>query len=174
LFVTPTLISAGAASSTADLSWNPTQIQIGQTTTATFGVPDALQGGVPNPDCPAGATFSGILTVTMPHGNTSTFTVSDVPCGTTDLTAVYPTDFTPGTGAPSTDQIFRYNATCAGTTTTLVGGTHPTFSVTDEFEVYLCCPPPMGAPEFGAPAVMVAAIGLVLVAFIKKSKMLKA
>src|ERR1700723_484254 len=52
LFVMPALISAGAAPINANLSWNPGQIQIGQTTTATFGV-------AADSHCPAGATFSG-------------------------------------------------------------------------------------------------------------------
>jgi hypothetical protein len=167
LFVMPALISAGAAPINANLSWNPGQIQIGQTTTATFGV-------AADSDCPAGATFSGTLTVTTPNGLTSTFTVNNVACGTTTLTAVYPTDFTPGTGAPSTDRIFQFNATWTGTTTALVGGLHPTFSVTDHFDVYLCCPPPIPTPEFGAPAILAAAVGLVLLAAMKKGKLLKA
>jgi hypothetical protein len=173
LCLTPTLTTAQATLANADLSWNPSPTQIGSTTTATFGVADTLPGGGSDPDCPAGATFSGTLTVTTPHGNTSTFTVTNVPCGTTNLTAVYPTDFTPGTGAPSTNQLFKYNATWTGTTTADVGGMHPTFKVTDQFETYLCCPPPITTPEFGSSAILVAAIGLVLVAAMKKSKLLK-
>ncbi|MDA4113423.1 MAG: hypothetical protein OK474_05185 [Thaumarchaeota archaeon] len=158
----------------ANLLWTPSQVQASTTTTATFGVADTTPGGSSDPDCPAGSTFSGTLTVTTPTGSTSTFTVSNVPCGTTNLAAVYPTDFTSGTGAPDTTQLFRYNATWAGTTTAVVGGVHPTFSVTDSFLVYICCPPPPPVPEFGAPAILVAAIGLLLIAAMKKGKLLKA
>src|SRR5271170_8314242 len=84
---------------TPSLTWaNPVIPQTG-TNTATFGLADTLPAGGPDADCPPGAFFSGTLTVTTPGGLTSTFTVTNVPCGTVNLTAVYPTDFTAGTGA---------------------------------------------------------------------------
>jgi len=174
LFGTPMLMTARAAPMGASLSWNPDKTQIGTTTIATFGVADTLPGGSSNPACPAGATFSGTITVTTPNGRTSTLTVNDIPCGSTALNAVYPTDFTPGTGVPNTGQILVYSATWAGTTSALVGGMHPTFSVTDTFEVYLCCPPPIPTPQFGAPAILIAAVALVLVAAMKKGKLTRA
>jgi hypothetical protein len=50
-------------------------------------------------------------------------------------------------------------------------GQHPSFSVTDNFIVISFQPPP-GVPQFGAPAIFIAAMGLVLVAAMKKGKVL--
>src|SRR5580704_15403779 len=157
----------------ANLNWNPGSFAAGGTTTATFGVADMLVGGGSDIDCPAGAYFSGTLTVTTPGGLTSTYTVTNVPCGTQNLSAVYPTAFTAGTGAPSTTTAGTYTGNWAGTTTALVGGLHPSFSVTDNFVANGQSPPPT-VPEFGAPAMLVAAIGLVVVAAMKKGNLLHA
>src|SRR5580693_9278332 len=86
----------------ANLNWSSSASGIitGGTNTASFGVADMLVGGGSDIDCPAGAYFSGTLTVTTPLGQTSTYSVTNVPCGTQNLSAVYPTAFTAGTGAP--------------------------------------------------------------------------
>src|SRR6204780_825626 len=160
----------------ANLSWSSSASGIitGGTNTASFGVADTLPGGNQTDiDCPAGAFFSGTLTVTTPGGLTSTYSVTNVPCGTQNLSAVYPTAFTAGTGAPSTTTAGTYTGTWAGTTTALVGGLHPSFSVTDNFVANGQSPPPTG-PEFGAPSMLVAAIGLVVVAAMKKGNLLHA
>jgi hypothetical protein len=153
------------------LNWANTSIIGGATNTATFGVADLLPGGGPDSDCPPGATFSGTLTVTTPGGLTSTYSVSGVPCGTQNLTAVYPTAFTAGTGSPSTLTAGTYAGVWAGTTSAVVGGVHPTFSVSDNFVTQAQTPPPT-VPQFGTPAVFVAAMGLILVAAMKKGKVL--
>jgi hypothetical protein len=155
-----------------NLNWTSTSITAGSTNTATFGVADTLPGGASDPDCPAGAFFSGTLTVTTPGGLTSTYTVTNVPCGTQTLSAVYPTAFTAGSGAPSTATTGTYTGVWAGTTTALIGGVHPTFSVSDNFVTQALLPPPT-VPQFGAPAMLVAAFGLVLVAAIKKANLIK-
>ena len=160
----------------ANLNWSSSASGIitGGTNTASFGVADTLPGGNQTDiDCPAGAFFSGTLTVTTPGGLTSTYTVTNVPCGTQNLSAVYPTAFTAGTGAPSTATAGTYTGLWAGVTTALVGGVHPSFSVTDNFVANAQSPPPT-FPEFGAPAMLVAAIGLVVVAAMKKSNLLNA
>ena len=153
-----------------NLNWTSALIPQGSSNTATFGVADTLPGGASDPDCPAGAFFSGTLTVTTPGGLTSTVTETNIACGTQNLSAVYPTAFTPGSGAPSTVTAGTYSATWAGTTTALIGGVHPSFSVSDNF-VAQGFPPPV--PEFGAPAMLVAAIGLVVIAAIKKTNIIK-
>ena len=166
----------GAHPINANLNWSSSSsgIVTGGTNTATFGVADVLPGTTTSDiDCPAGAFFSGTLTVTTPGGLPSTFTVNNVPCGTEDLHAIYPTAFTAGTGAPSTTTAGTYTGTWAGTTTALVGGLHPSFSVTDNFVANGQSPPPT-VPEFGAPAMLVAAIGLVVVAAMKKGNLLHA
>jgi len=155
-----------------NLNWTNTSITAGSTNTATFGVANQLPTGGNDPDCPPGATFSGTLTVTTPGGLTSTYSVTNVPCGTQTLSAVYPTAFTAGTGAPSTTTVGTYTGVWAGTTSALIGGVHPTFSVTDNFATHALLPPPT-VPEFGAPAMLVAAIGLVVVAAMKKANLLK-
>ena len=173
LLATPALISVQAHPINANLNWNPGSFAAGGTTTATFGVADMLVGGGPDGDCPAGAFFSGTLTVTTPGGLTSTVTETNIPCGTQNLSAVYPTDFTPGTGAPSTAAAGTYTAVWAGSSTATVGGAHPMFSVQDNF-VAQQLPPPPTVPQFGAPAMLVAAIGLVVVAAMKKGNLLHA
>jgi hypothetical protein len=155
----------------ANLTWLPDPITSGSTTTATFGVNDVTPGPSPvsDPDCPSGDTFTGTLTVVTPapSSSSSTFTVSTpTPCGTTGLTATYPTNFV---GNPSTVECGVYSATWAGVSSALIGNIHPTFNVTDNF-VVTC---PNGAPQFAAPAVLVAAMGLVLVAAAKKGRLLK-
>jgi hypothetical protein len=172
LLATPALIAVRADPIQANLNWNPGSITAGGFTTATFGVADMLPGGGPDSDCPPGAFFSGTLTVTTPGGLTSTVSVSNVPCGTQNLSAVYPTGFTPGTGAPSTSAAGTYSATWAGSTTALVGGVHPSFNVQDNFIAQSLLPPPT-VPQFGAPAMLVAAIGLVVVAAMKKANVIK-
>ncbi|MDA4113254.1 MAG: hypothetical protein OK474_04325 [Thaumarchaeota archaeon] len=159
----------------ANLNWSSSSSGIitGGTNTATFGVANMLPGGGSDIDCPTGAFFSGVLTVTTPGGLTSTYTVTNIPCGTQNLTAIYPTDFTPGSGAPSTTTSGTYTANWAGTSTALIGGVHPSFSVTDNFVANGQTPPPT-VPEFGAPAMLVAAIGLVVVAAMKKGNLLHA
>src|SRR5580698_6384819 len=159
----------------ANLNWSSSGSGIitGGTNTANFGVADMLVGGGSDIDCPAGAFFSGTLTVTTPGGLTSTYSVTNVPCGTQNLSAVYPTAFTAGTGAPSTATAGTYTGLWAGVTTALVGGVHPSFSVTDNFVANAQSPPPT-VPEFGAPAMLVAAIGLVVVAAMKKGNLLHA
>jgi hypothetical protein len=116
LLASPALLAVHADPINPNLSWSPNPIAIGATTTATFGVGDTIPGTSPaqsDPDCPSGAFFTGTLTVTTPGGEISTYTVTGVPCGTQNLTAVYPTAFTAGTGAPSTSTIGKYTASWA-------------------------------------------------------------
>jgi hypothetical protein len=94
--------------------------------------------------------------VTTPGGLTSTHSVTDVPCGTQNLSAVYPTQFTAKSHAPINSTTGTYTADWAGSTTALIGGLHPTFSITDNFVAVSLSPPPT-VPEFGAPAMLVAA-----------------
>src|SRR5580658_8146475 len=91
LLATPALIAVRADPIQPNLNWNPGSVTAGGTTTATFGVADTLPGTSPpqsDPDCPLGAFFSGTLTVTTPGGLTSTVSVSNIPCGTQNLSAV--------------------------------------------------------------------------------------
>jgi hypothetical protein len=153
--------SALASPANANLSWNPPVIFEGQTTTATYGVPV-------NTDCPSGDFFTGTLTVTEPFGTgTSSVTQDDIPCGTVDLSAVYPTGFTgtAGTQCPGGP----YSTLWTGSTTAVVDGVHPTFSVKNTFELPIC----LKVPEFGGPAVLVAAVGLVAVAAMRRSRIPK-
>jgi len=173
LLAAPALIAVHADPIQANLNWSPGSITAGGSTTATFGVADTLPSGGSDPDCPSGAFFSGTITVTTPGGQTSTYSVTNIACGTQNLSAVYPTAFTPGSGAPNTNTAGTYTAVWAGTTTALVGGVHPSFNVQDNF-VAQQLPPPPTVPEFGAPAMLVAAIGLVAVAAMKKANLLKA
>src|SRR3984885_10246795 len=164
LLASPALLAVHADPINPNLSWSPNPIAIGATTTATFGVGDTIPAQS-DPDCPAGAFFTGTLTVTTPGGLTSSVTETHIACGTQNLSAAYPGAFTPGTGAPSTSTSGTYSATWAGTTTALVGGVHPVFSTGDSFVVV----PIGGVPEFGAPTMLVAAFGLVAVALAKKA-----
>ena len=173
LLATPALLAVRADPINPNLSWAPNPINVGATTTATFGVGDTIPGTSPavsDPDCPSGDFFTGTLTVTTPGGLTSSVTETNIPCGTQNLSAVYPTAFTPGSGAPSTGTAGTYTAEWKGTTTALVGGIHPAFDTIDSFVVQSTS---HGAPEFGAPAMLVAAIGLVAVALVKKANLIK-
>jgi hypothetical protein len=152
-----------ASSINPNLSWNPNVVFPGQTTTATYGV-------AANDECPIGDFFTGTLTVTEPGlgGNrTASVTQTNIPCGTVDLSTVYPTGFT---GAASTQcPGGPYTAVWAGSTTAVVGGVNPAFSVRSGFDIPVC----LKLPEFGGPAVLVAAVGLVVVAAMKRGKVLK-
>ena len=152
-----------------NLNWSPNPVTTpGNTTTATYGVNDVTPNGTADGDCPSGDTFTGTLTVTepAPASGVSTVSVSSTPCGTTNLHSVYPTAFT---GVAATTECGVYSATWAGVTSALVGGFHPTFSVTDNFVVTGCT---TTVPQFTAPVMMVAAFGLVLVAAAKKGRLL--
>jgi len=92
-------------------------------------------------------------------------TQASIACGSVTLHATYPTDFT---GVASTTQCGTYSAEWKGTTSALVGGFHPTFDLTNNIVVTGCT---QSAPEFGAPAMLIAAIGLVLVAAVKRRKL---
>jgi hypothetical protein len=156
-----------AAPINSNLVWSPDPTSQGGTSTATFGVNDVTTTGASDPDCPAGDTFSGTLTVVEHDGiSTSTVSVGATPCGTTNLTAVYPTQFT---GVAGTTECGVYSATWAGTTTAVEGGIHPTFSVSDHLSV--SCG--VGVPEFQGPAIMVAALGLLLLATVKKVRLVR-
>src|ERR1700722_688751 len=138
LLATPALLAVRADPINPNLSWAPNPTFQGQPTTASFGVGDTIPGSSPptsDPDCPSGAFFSGTLTVTTPGGLTSSVSVTNVPCGTQNLHATYPSGFTPGTGAPSTITLGTYTAAWVGTTTALVGGVHPAFDTIDSFVV---------------------------------------
>jgi hypothetical protein len=157
---------------TPNLAWSPGTVVAGSTTTAIFGVADKIllpnSTTINDPDCPPGQTFTGTITVTEPDNTSiSTTSVTVVACGTTNLSAIYPTAFT---GTKGTTELGTYTAVWKGTTTATVGGKHPTFNVIDNFVVV----PPVthGAPEFAAPAMFVAAFGLVVVALIKKGNLL--
>lgn len=142
------------------LNWSPNPVTQGSTTTATYGV--AIDA-----DCPTGQTFTGTLKVVEPDGvSTATVTLGvPTPCGTSNLSAVYPTAFT---GTAGTTELGTYSATWSGTTSAIVGGVHPTFNVQDNFVVVKST----GVPEFPVPAILVSAIGLVLIAAMKKGKIL--
>jgi hypothetical protein len=170
LLATPAILAVRADPIQPNLSWSPNPINIGGTTTATFGVADTVPGGASDPDCPAGDFFTGTLTVTTPGGLTSSVTETNIPCGTQTLHAAYPAAFTPGTGAPSTSTSGTYVTEWKGTTTALVGGVHPAFDTIDSFVVL---PNTSTVPQFGAPAMLVAAIGLVAVALVKKANLVK-
>ena len=168
------LVTAHPISPNLNWSSSSSGIPTGGTVTATFGVADVLPGGNSSDiDCPAGAFFSGTLTVTTPGGTVSTHTVANIPCGTVNLTAIYPTQFTATGHTPANSTSGTYTANWAGSTTALIGGLHPSFSITDNF-VANQLPPPPTVPEFGAPAILVAAIGLVVVAAMKKANLLRA
>ena len=151
----------GASPISPSLSWSPLGVGSGSTTVATASV------GIDS-DCPSGQTYSGTITVTEPDGvSVATYTVPSTPCGTA-VTATYPTGFT---GTAGTTELGAYTATWAGTTSMVVGGMHPVFNVGDAFTV-LAFPPP-GVPQFSAPMIMVAAMGLVLLAMMKRGKLLE-
>ena len=175
LLTTPALLAVHADPINPNLSWAPNPVIFSGTTTAIFGVGDTIPGISPaqsDPDCPAGDTFTGTLTVTMPNGKTSSVAETSIPCGTQNLTAVYPTAFTPGTDTPNTIIPGAYTAEWKGTTTATVGGVHPAFDTIDSFFVLGPCTL-CGVPEFSAPPILVAAIGLVAVALVKKANLVK-
>ena len=151
----------------ANLVWSPDPTTQGGTSTATFGVNDVTTTGSPDPDCPAGDMFSGTLTVVEPDGvSSASYSVTNVACGTTNLTAVYPTAFT---GTAGTSQCGVYMATWAGTTTAVESGVHPTFNLSDHLAVNC----PTGVPEFQAPAMMIAALGLLLLLAVRKVRLVR-
>jgi hypothetical protein len=161
-FVAPVITPPTTSTIAPRLLWTPPLVYPGspeQTTNATYGVE-------PNSECPFGDFFSGTLTVTEPDGTSvSSVTQTDIPCGTVDLTTVYPSGFT---GTAGTSECGPYAAVWAGSTTAVVGGVHPTFSMNLSFSGFC-----RAIPEFGVPAVLVAAIGLVVVAVMKRGNLLK-
>jgi len=156
-----------AAPIRANLVWLPDPTSQGGTSTATFGVNDVTTTGAPDPDCPAGDTFDGTLTVVEPDGvSTSSYSLTSVPCGSINLTAVYPTAFT---GTAGTSQCGIYMATWAGVSSAIEGGVHPTFRVSDHLAVSCAVP----VPEFQGPGIMIAALGLLLLATVNKVRLVK-
>jgi hypothetical protein len=160
MLLTPAALAfVGKSPINPNLTWNPNPVNQGATTTATYGV-------AADSDCVTGDTFAGTLTVVEPDGvSTSTVIQGATPCGTTNLSAVYPTAFT---GTASTRECGLYTATWAGSTSTTVGGVHPKFSTQDNFIVQCAT-----VPEFGAPAMLLAAFGMVLVVAMKKGNLLR-
>jgi hypothetical protein len=94
--------------------------------------------------------------------------VTDVPCTTSvaNATATYPTGFT---GAAGTSELGTYTSHFDGFIS-LSTSSVPFFSAVEFFTVALTT---NYVPEFGAPAILAAAMGLVLLALMKKTKMLK-
>ena len=138
------------------LNWSPNPTTQGSTTTATYGVST-------DSDCPSGGHFSGTLTVVEPDGvSTATVTVGSTLCGTVTLSSIYPTDFT---GTAGTKECGTYIATWSGTTSK----PGVTFLTEDNFVV--TCPTP--SPEFPAPVFGIAAVGLVLLLAMRKTKLVK-
>jgi hypothetical protein len=120
--------------------------------------------------CPPGATFSGTLRVTEPdHVSVATVSVTNVPCIGFDsnATAVYPTGFT---GTAGTSELGTYSSGFSGILSLSATQHVPFSSPTQDFTVALTT---NYVPEFGAPTILVAAMGLVLLALIKKTKILK-
>ena len=153
---------AAASPINATLNWGLQTIVSGSTNTGTYGV------GV-DFDCPLGETFSGTLTIVEPDGiSTSTVTVGPTACGTTGLTSVYPTDFT---GTKGTTQVGAYTATFAGIASTDILGIHPEFKLVDNFVVKEFGH--ANVPEFSAPAIIVAVVGLALLTVMKKGRSMK-
>lgn len=120
----------------ANLNWTPPNGGTDLGNSATFGVADMLPGGGSDSDYPAGAFFSGVLTVTTPDGLTSTYSVTNVPCGIQTLSAAYPSAFTAGTGTPATGIQGTYTGTWVGITSALVGGQRPAFSTQSHLTVF--------------------------------------
>jgi hypothetical protein len=140
---------------TPSLTWSPQFVPIAGTTTGTANV--AIDA-----DCPSGKTYQGTITVVEPDGvSTGTVTIGATPCGTA-VTVVYPTGFS---GSASTSESGTYTATFAGTTSALVGGVHPKFSLTDNFFAGNFQP----VPESPMPAMLMAAFGLVAVVAMRKT-----
>ena len=142
------------------LSWTAQQIPLGSSTMATVSV-------LIDTDCPSGQTYSGTITVTEPDGvSVATYSVPATPCGSS-VTATYPGSFT---GTAGTSENGAYTGVWAGSTSTLTGGQHPIFSVSDNFVVGQFPPP---VPQFSTPVIAVSALGLVLVALAKRGRALK-
>ena len=159
LAVTFAIPAAFAHPIAPSLIWSPGTINVGGTTTATYGVAS-------DPDCTG--NYYGTITISGP-GAAGTFTVPSTPCGTTG-TAVYPTAF--GAGA-NTLTPGTYTATFSGNAqgpTTYCGSTGLCpFYVQDTFTVKA----PSTVPEFSAPLIVVAASGLALLALVRKGGLLK-
>jgi hypothetical protein len=151
---------ASASPITASLNWSVEAVPSGSPTTATVSV--AI-----DTDCPSGQTFTGTITITEPDGiSVATYAVGPTPCGS-NVAATYPSAFS---GTAGTSELGAYSAVWAGSTSAIVGGQHPTFSLTDNF-IVISFPPPV--PEFAAPAMAVAAMGLVLLALVRRGRTLK-
>jgi hypothetical protein len=149
---------AYASPITPSLTWGSLSVPTAGTNTATANV-------MIDSDCPSGQTYQGTITVVEPDGvSIGTFSVGPTPCGT-PVTAVYPTDFS---GTAATTQTGTYTATWAGSTSLSTGGLHPEFSLGNGFVVVTF--PPVNVPEFPAPAMFMAAFGLVAIVAIRKTK----
>jgi hypothetical protein len=148
----------------AYLNWNAQTILVGGSTTAMFGMSIG-------PECPVGQTWTGSVTVTMPDRTTiaEIYGPGPIPCGLT-VYVPYPSGFTgPDTfGTAATNELGTYTAVFAG----MGNNGANSFSIAANFTVVRTLPPPLPVPEFGAPTFLVAAVGLVLVAVIKRSKIL--
>jgi hypothetical protein len=152
----------GAHPITPSLNWSLQSVPQGLSTTATANV-------LIDADCSSGQTYSGTITVTEPDGvSVATYSVPATACGTS-VTATYPSGFT---GTAGTTELGTYAASWAGSSSVTVGGFHPTFEVTDNFTVVSFSPPTV--PEFSAPVIAVAAMGLVVLAMMKRGKLIKA
>ena len=150
-----TIPTVFAAPITASLNWSSQTIVAGSHNIAAFTV-------IVDPDCLIGKTFSGTLTVIEPDGiTTGTVTIGSTPCGT-PLTADYPSDFA---GSASTTTLGTYTAIWMGTTSVTIGGLHPEFRLQDNFVVKAFR---NTVPEFQAPSMILAAIGLALILVVKK------
>jgi hypothetical protein len=82
------------------------------------------------------------------------------------VTVVYPTGFT---GTAGTSELGTYTTSFAGSSSVVTNGIHPTFSLTTGFIVVAFSPPPV--PQFGLPAITVAAMGMVMLALAKKGRL---
>jgi hypothetical protein len=154
-----TLPAAFASPITATLAWTPNPNPVpgsAETGTATVKI---------DSDCPAETTYAGVITITTPGAGVSTHIVAPTACGS-PVVVSYPADFT---GVASTAACGAYKAEWAGTTSTLIGGLHPAFDLKNLFVVSGCS----RVPEFSSPALMIAAIGLALVAAVKRGRLLK-
>ena len=158
---------AAASPLTATLTWTPNPNPTPGS--AEIGTVNVQQDS----DCPSGQTYSGTLTVTPPGGSpVSTATIPATPCGTAVTGLTYggtDTDFSP---EGSTLVCGTYVGEWAGATTAVVAGSHPSFDLKVNFSVTGC--KVTTAPEFGASAVLVAAMALVAMAVMTRSKLLKA
>jgi hypothetical protein len=160
------IVPAASASPTgAYLNWSVQTIVVGGSTTAMFGMSIG-------PECPVGQAWVGSVIVTMPDGTTiaEIYSPGPIPCGLT-VSVPYPSGFTgsPDTfGTAATSELGTYTAVFSG----MGNGGANSFTIAANFTVVRTAPPPLPAPEFGAPAFLVAAVGLVLVAVMKRAKIL--